>query len=102
MNPGSAAAGYKLGLVLLNRGDAAAALNELRRANQLQPNMPETLLELGKASATTGDTAAAEHLFLQVLEQEQHSTLADSSHFQLHPLYKKLRRTADSDLEVNR
>src|SRR5689334_4198487 len=58
--PGSAAAAYKLGVVLLNRGRVSEAISELRRANTLQPDMPETLLELGKALNGSGDASSAE------------------------------------------
>jgi protein O-GlcNAc transferase len=102
LNPGSAAAAYKLGLVALNRGEIDAALTELRRSNGLQPGMPETLLELGRATAASGDMAAAEKLFRQLLEQEEASSLAESAHFQLSQLYKKLGRVADSNQEMKR
>jgi tetratricopeptide (TPR) repeat protein len=102
LDPGSAAAAYKLGLVALNRGEINVALTELRRANGLQPGMPETLLELGRATAASGDMVTAERLFRQVLEQEEASSLAESAHFQLSQLYKKLGRVTDSDLEMKR
>ncbi|MCU1262222.1 MAG: hypothetical protein JWO80_5107 [Bryobacterales bacterium] len=102
LNPGSANAAYKLGLVALNRGEVDAALTELRRANVLQPGMPETLLELGKATAASGDLTAAERLLRQVLEQEQDSSLAESAHFQLAQLYKRIGRVPDSETEMRR
>src|SRR6202035_3997795 len=61
--PGSASAAFKLGVVLMNRGEVRSGLAELQRANALQPDMPETLLELGKASAAAGEVALAEKLF---------------------------------------
>ena len=101
LNPGSAAAAYKLGLVAMNRGEMDAALSQLRRANELQPGMPETLLELGRATFASGDMTAAEKLFRQVLEHEDASSLAESAHFQLIQLYKKLGRMTDADLEIS-
>jgi len=102
MVPGSAAAAYKLGVVLLNRGQIRDALTELLRANDLQPKMPETLLELGKATAAGGGYASAEKLFRQVLELEQESQLAESAHFQLAQIYRRLGRHADADQEMKK
>ncbi len=100
--PGSAAAAYQLGVVLLNRGLVPAALAELQRADRLQPGMPETLLELGKAAAAAGDLAQAEKLLRQVLDREQASRLAESAHYQLAQVYRKLGRAADAGREMKR
>ncbi|HEY2981903.1 MAG TPA: tetratricopeptide repeat protein [Anaerolineales bacterium] len=100
--PGSAAAAYKLGTVLLNRGRVREAVGELKRANGLRPGMPETLLELGKATAAVGEFASAETLLQKVVEQEQASRLAESAHFQLAQIYRRLGRPADADREMKR
>src|SRR5207247_10525209 len=81
--PGFAAAAFRLGIVLMNRGETRAALAELERANALQPDMPETLVELGKATFAAGETVAAEKLFRRVVELERDSSLAETAHFQL-------------------
>lgn len=99
--PGSAAAAYKLGLVLLNRGQTAPAQAELKRAEALQPGMPETLFELAKATATMGDLTGAEKLLRQILEQEKTTKLAESAHFQLAQIYRKLGRAAEADREMS-
>ena len=100
MVPGSAAAAYKLGMVALNRGQVREAIAVLERANSLQPDMPETLLELGRALATAGDTAGAEKPLTRVLVLEQTSSLAEAAHFQLAQIYRKLGRTAEADREM--
>jgi tetratricopeptide (TPR) repeat protein len=97
--PGSAAAWYKLGVVLMNRGQTRAAVEELRRANTLQPDMPETLVDLGKTIAPT-EPAEAEKLFRRVLELESDSKLAETSHYQLAQIYRKQGRTADAERET--
>ena len=84
----------------MNRGETRAAVAELRRADALQPDMPETLLELGKALAASGETDAAEKLFRRVLDQEQTSSLAESAHFQLAQIYRKQGRIPDVDREM--
>src|SRR5262249_60123209 len=91
---------HKLGIVLLNRGRIADAVAELKRANALEPDTPETLLDLGKATATAGDLAAAEKLLLRALEQTSASSLAESAHYPLSQIYRKLGRPADADRET--
>ena len=98
--PGSAASAYKLGVVLLNRGRVPEAIVELKRANTLQPDMPETLLELGKALNASGDAKSAEPYLRQVLVVEQRTSLAESAHFQLSQVYRKLGRSSDADREM--
>jgi Flp pilus assembly protein TadD len=62
--------------------------------------MPETLLELGKASAAAGDLNDAERLLRKVLAQERDSSLAGAAHFQLAQIYRKLGRASDADREM--
>ncbi len=98
--PGSAPATYKLGATLLNLGNAREALTTLQRADRLQPDMPETLFELGKAEVATSDNAAAEKHFLRVLEMEATSNLAATAHFQLAQLYRKSGRATEAGREL--
>jgi tetratricopeptide (TPR) repeat protein len=98
--PGSAYAAYKLGVVLLHRGQVREAMAELKRANELQPEMPETLLEFGKATAAAGEFASAEKLFRQILALEQRSELAEAAHFQLAQIYRRMGRATDADREM--
>ncbi|MGH9845665.1 MAG: tetratricopeptide repeat protein [Blastocatellia bacterium] len=98
--PGSAVAAYKLGVVLLNRGQTREAITELERAGSLQADMPETLLELGKALVAANEPARAEKTLRKVVELEPASALAETAHFQLAQLYRRLGRTADADREM--
>lgn len=95
--PGSARAAWRYGSVLLNQGNNAAALTELRRANQLQPDMPETLLDLGKAELAAGSLAAAQQSFEKLLAIESQSLLAENAHLQLANVYRRMNRPADAD-----
>ena len=99
--PGSPEAAYRLGYIRLERGEAKAALVELERAEQLKPGMPETLLQLGRARVALGQWEAAEKALLGVLKQEKTSALAESAHFQLAAIYRKLGRTADAERETS-
>jgi len=99
--PGSAIAALRYGSMLLTKGESAAGLKTLRRADELRPEMPETLLELGKAEAAAGDPARAEKAWLKVVELEPESGLAETAHFQLAQFYRRLKRSADAERERN-
>ena len=100
LSPGSAAAAWKLGSVLANLGRNDEAITHLKRANALQPDMPETLLELAKVLNGAGDSKTAEPHLLAVLKLEQETSLAESAHFLLAQVYKRLGRTTDADREL--
>lgn len=100
VSPGSAQAAYRYGAALLNKGDTTAALRELRRANTLTADMPETLIELGKAEVASNNIAEAEKALRRVVELEPESTLAETAHFQLSQIYRRTNRTADADRET--
>ncbi|MGH9629996.1 MAG: tetratricopeptide repeat protein [Bryobacteraceae bacterium] len=100
LSPGSGAAAYKLGSVLANLGRTTDAIAELKRANELQPDMPETLLELGKVLNASGEPKSAETYLKAVLAAEQDTELAESAHFQLSQVYRKLGRPAEADREM--
>jgi len=53
MQPGNAEAACRLGAALLQEGKAHEARQELARADQLKPDMPETLYSLGKRPRST-------------------------------------------------
>ena len=64
-------AAYRLGAALLQQGKASEALPELKRANELKPEMSETLYSLGKAVSLAEDSATAEKSWLKVIEMEK-------------------------------
>jgi tetratricopeptide (TPR) repeat protein len=76
------------------------AVAELRRAESLAPDMPETLLELGKALSASGDLAGSEPRLRRVLEIEKASSLAEAAHLYLAQLYRKLGRDPEADREL--
>lgn len=80
MRPGSAEAAYRLGAALLQQGREPDALSELKRSNDLKPEMPETLYSLGKAASLDGDSATAEQAWLKVIGLEKNTSLAVQAH----------------------
>jgi tetratricopeptide (TPR) repeat protein len=89
LRPGDAEAAYRLGDALLQQGKSRAARIELERSDKLQPQMPETLYALGKASSLDGAPAAAEQAWKNLLNIEKEGTLAAQAHFGLAGLYRK-------------
>lgn len=101
IQPGNAEAAYRLGDALLQQGKVKDALAELKRADALQPDMSETLYSLGKAASLAGDSAAAEHALLKVVELEKNAgSLAAQSHFALAALYRKQGQPAKARHEM--
>jgi tetratricopeptide (TPR) repeat protein len=66
-SPGNGRGFMNYGIVLLNRGDSAAALDMLRRADALSPNRFRVKLNLGRAQGAVGDDAAAEASFHEAI-----------------------------------
>lgn len=100
IQPGDAEAAYRLGNALLQEGKIPEAKAELTRADHLRPAMPETLFALGKADSLSGDAAAAEKTWQQLLGIEKDTPLAAQTHFALAGLYRKQGKTADAAREM--
>jgi tetratricopeptide (TPR) repeat protein len=98
--PGDAETAYSLGNALLQQGKLKEAATELERADKLRPQMPETLYALGKADALSGNTAAAEKAWSQVVAIETTSSLAAQAHFGLAGLYRKQGKAAEAEREM--
>lgn len=67
-DPGAASAAHGRALELLERGEAALAIGELRRASELDPGNPRYLNALGNACKAAGDTEAAIAGYRRALE----------------------------------
>jgi tetratricopeptide (TPR) repeat protein len=100
LRPGSAEAEYRLGFSLLQNGREHEALVALKRADILQPDMPETLYALGKAEFMAGDYPAAEKDWNRVLALESTGPLASQVHFGLATLYRKQGRNEDAKRQM--
>jgi tetratricopeptide (TPR) repeat protein len=100
LQPGKAEAAYRSGAALLQQGKASDALSELKRANQLKPEIPETHYSLGKAASLAGDSATAEKAWLKVVEFEKGTSLAAQTHFGLAGLYRKQGKAEQARREM--
>jgi tetratricopeptide (TPR) repeat protein len=100
LHPGKAEAACRLGAALLRQGKANEALPELKRANELKPQMPETLYSLGKAAPLAGDSATAEKAWLKVIELEKNTSLAAQAYFGLAGLYRKQDKAEQARREM--
>lgn len=101
LQPGDAEAAYHLGDVLLKEGKTKEAKEALLRANDLRPDMPETLYALAKSQSLSGDIAAAEKNWKRVVELDQHSGLAAEAHFGLASLYRKQGKQTEAAREMS-
>src|SRR6266568_1540621 len=64
------------GAALLQEGKAHEARQELARADQLKPDMPETLYSLGKAASLDADLPLAEESWTRLITLEKETSLA--------------------------
>jgi tetratricopeptide (TPR) repeat protein len=100
LRPASAQATYDLGSALLEQGQARDALTVLAHADELEPNMPPTLLALGKAALATNDPARAEKLWTKLLQIQQDGEVAAQAHFELAALDRKAGKASEADREM--
>jgi tetratricopeptide (TPR) repeat protein len=100
LQPGNAEAAYRLGTALLQQGNAHDALVELKRSNELKPEMPETLYSLGKAASLAGENTVAERSWLKVIELEKNTSIAAQSYFALAGLHRKQGKLTQSQQEM--
>src|SRR6266446_728241 len=85
--------------VLRQQGKAYEARQELERADQRKPEMPETLYSLGEPASLDGNPAAAEKAWTRVIDLEKESSLAAQAHFGPANLYRKEGNTAKAQHE---
>jgi tetratricopeptide (TPR) repeat protein len=102
LRPGDGEAAWRLGSVLLKKGQGRDALVELQQSDKLKPDMLETLLDLGKAYATENQLAQAENTFRRILAIEDTGELAAAAHLQLSQICRKLGKTAEAGQHLKR
>jgi tetratricopeptide (TPR) repeat protein len=84
----------------MQQGKAHDALPELKRSNELKPEMPETLYSLGKAYSLAGETAEAEKAWRKVIDLEKNTSLAAQAHFGLAGVYRKQGKATQAQQEM--
>lgn len=102
VQPENAEAAWRLGSLLLKKGDAKEALPFLQRSDKLNPNMLDTLLDLGKAYVSMNQVEQAAQAFHRITEIDDSNELAAAAHFQLSQIYRKQGKTAEADQELKR
>src|SRR5260370_26443187 len=73
---------------------------ELKRSNQLKPEMPETLYSLGKAASLAGESSVAEESWRKVIEPEKNTSLAAQAYFGLAGLNRKQGKLSQAHQEM--
>ena len=88
--------------MLLKKGQAKEALAELQRSDQLQPDMLDTMLDLGKAYLMENQIEPAEKAFQRIIRINDADEIAAAAHLQLSQICRKLGRTEEADQHLKR
>ncbi len=102
LRPGNAEAAWRLGSVLLKKGQGKDALIELQQSDKLKPDMLETLLDLGKAYLAENQIAQAENAYRRIIDIDDQDDLAAAAHLQLSQICRKLGKTAEAEQHLKR
>lgn len=102
LRPGNSEAAWRLGSLLLKKGQAHEALPLLQQSDKLKPDMLDVLLDLGKAYLLENRVEAAEKAFQRIIAINDSGELAGAAHFQLSQIYRKLGKSAEADREMER
>ncbi len=92
-NPGLAGAHFRLGLLLADRRDLAAAIGELRAAISIAPRQPQYVLALGMVYREAGNRDEALNAFRRVLSLEP-------GHAEAAPWAAEIARETNQDAEA--
>ena len=98
--PGSGEAAYRLGHVLLRQGKLNEAVQALEASDELAPDMPETLSDLGEAALQSGDAGSSEKSWTRLLAIEPTGPLAARAHFGLASVYRGQGKPAQAETEM--
>ena len=102
LRPGSAETAWRLGSVLLKIGRPKEALAELQRSDRLQPDMLDTLLDLGKAYLMENQIEAAETAFRRIIKINDADETGAAAHLQLSQICRKLGRAEEAEQHLQR
>lgn len=95
--PNDAKAATRLGDILVEQDDFAAAGEAYRQALRLAPGLPDAQVGLANVLSEQGDSAGALKLLTEVEAADPTNSLA---HFRLSVVYRKLKRPDDVKREV--
>jgi tetratricopeptide (TPR) repeat protein len=102
LRPGDAEAAWRLGSVLLKKGQGKEALIELQQSDKLKPDMLETLLDLGKAYSAANQLSQAETTYQRIIAIDDKDELAAAAHLQLSQICRKLGKAAEAEQHLKR
>lgn len=102
LRPGNAEAAWRLGSVLLRKGQPKEALAALQRSDELRPNMIETLLDMGKAYLMEHRIEPAEKAFRRIIEINDTDEIGAAAHLQLSQICRRLGRTEEAEQHLKR
>ena len=102
LRPGSAEAAWRLGSVLLKKGQPKEALAELQRSDLLQPDMLDTMLDLGKAYMMENQIEPAEKAFRRIIRINDVDEIAAAAHLQLSQICRRLGRAEEAEQHLKR
>ena len=102
LRPGDAEAAWRLGSVLLKKGQASEAMARLQQSDHLKPNMLETLLELGKAYLMANQVEQAEKTYRRMIEIDDTDELTAAAHLQLSQICRKRGDSAEAERHLKR
>ena len=102
MNSNSAVALYNLGKIDLDRGDTAAGVALLRRAQAAHAVAAPTDYYLGLGLAKLNHNEEAAHWLESALENQPSSFVEQGANYQLARVYQKLHREADAQRALAR
>jgi tetratricopeptide (TPR) repeat protein len=102
LRPGDAEAAWRLGSLLLKKGQSKEALTALQQSDRLKPDMIETLLDLGAAYLSENQIPQAEKAFTRIIRIDDQDELAAAAHLRLSQICRRLGRIPEADQHLKR
>jgi tetratricopeptide (TPR) repeat protein len=102
IDPNSVLARYKLGVLTVEKGDAANGKALILEALRVKPGLLHSEYNLGRAEQLLGnDAAAAEHLQRATVAAGSDPEIIEQAWYQLGMVYRRLNRVEDSQKAIN-
>lgn len=97
IDPDNVVAKYKLGVIVMERGDAASGKQLIEEALRVRPNLRHAEYNLGRAEMLLGnDLAAAQRLQQATVAPGSDPDIIEQSWYQLGIVYRRLHRMDDA------